>query len=67
MPESIDWPRARPPRRRRRFLLIIALLVGVVFGSRLIHCHGRAESGQRLVELTVGLRQPVIAASAAAR
>ena len=35
MPESIDWPRARPPRRRRRFLLIIALLVGVVFGCRI--------------------------------
>jgi len=34
MPESIDWPRARPPRRRRRFLLIIAVLVGVVFGCR---------------------------------
>src|SRR5262249_22647923 len=35
MPESIDWPRARPPRRRRRFLLVIAALVGVVFGCRI--------------------------------
>jgi uncharacterized membrane protein (UPF0182 family) len=33
MPESIDWPRARPPRRR--FLLILAVLVGVVFGCRI--------------------------------
>jgi len=34
MPESIDWPRAHPPRRRRRFLLILAVLFGVVFGGR---------------------------------
>jgi uncharacterized membrane protein (UPF0182 family) len=34
MPESIDWPRAHPPRRRRRFLLILAVLAGVVFGGR---------------------------------
>src|ERR1700687_4616881 len=34
MPESIDWPRAHPPRRRRRFLLILAALPFVVFGGR---------------------------------
>src|SRR5271169_4049064 len=34
MPESIDWPRTRPPRYRRRFLLILAVLAGVVFGGR---------------------------------
>ena len=34
MPESIDWPRAHPPRRRRRFLLILAALAFVVFGGR---------------------------------
>src|SRR5215472_7797517 len=35
MPESIDWPRARPPRRRRRFLLIVAVLFGVIFSCRI--------------------------------
>jgi hypothetical protein len=34
MPQSIDWPRTRPPRRRRRFVLILAVLIGVVFGGR---------------------------------
>src|ERR1700737_1638176 len=34
MPESIDWPRTRPPWRRRRFLLILAVLAGIVFGGR---------------------------------
>jgi uncharacterized protein len=34
MPESIDWPRAHPPRRRRRLVLILAVLAGVFFGSR---------------------------------
>src|SRR3984957_11204468 len=35
MPESIDWPRAHPPRRRRRFfLLILAVLAVIVFGGR---------------------------------
>src|ERR1700688_4120328 len=36
MPESIDWP-PRPaarPRRRRRLVLILAVLAGIVFGSR---------------------------------
>jgi uncharacterized membrane protein (UPF0182 family) len=33
MPESIDWPRAHPPRRRR-LLLFIAVLVAIVFGGR---------------------------------
>ncbi len=37
MPESIDWPRLRPPRRRRRFLFVLAILVfaGAIFGCRL--------------------------------
>jgi uncharacterized membrane protein (UPF0182 family) len=36
MPESIDWPRPRPPRRRRRrVFLTLAVLVGVVFGCRI--------------------------------
>jgi uncharacterized protein len=34
MPESIDWPRIRPPRGRRRFLLILVVLAGIVFGGR---------------------------------
>jgi uncharacterized membrane protein (UPF0182 family) len=37
MPESIDWPRIRPPqpRRRRRFLLILALLAAIFFGGKI--------------------------------
>src|SRR5438093_9250275 len=34
MPESIDWPRTRPPRHRRRFLLILAVLAVIFFGGR---------------------------------
>ena len=34
MPESIDWPRMRPPRSRRRFFLILAVLAAIVFGGR---------------------------------
>src|SRR6266496_5374588 len=34
MPESIDWPRTRPPRHRRRFLLILAVLGVIFFGAR---------------------------------
>ncbi len=34
MPESIDWPRMRPPRRRRRFLLILVVLAAIFFGGR---------------------------------
>jgi uncharacterized membrane protein (UPF0182 family) len=34
MPESIDWPRTRPPWSRRRFLLILAVLAGIIFGGR---------------------------------
>jgi uncharacterized membrane protein (UPF0182 family) len=34
MPESIDWPRMRPPRGRRRFFLILVVLAGIVFGGR---------------------------------
>jgi len=34
MPESIDWPRAQPPRHRRRFLLILAVLGGMLFAAR---------------------------------
>src|SRR5271155_1579836 len=34
MPESIDWPRAYPPRRRRSLLLILAVLVGIAFVGR---------------------------------
>jgi uncharacterized membrane protein (UPF0182 family) len=34
MPESIDWPRTRPPRSRRRFLLILAFLAVIFFGGR---------------------------------
>jgi hypothetical protein len=34
MPESIDWPRTRPPRSRRRFLLILAALAIIFFGAR---------------------------------
>ncbi len=36
MPESIDWPRVQPPRRRRRFLLALAVLAGIMFGSRTV-------------------------------
>src|SRR6266404_3535261 len=34
MPESIDWPRTRPPGHRRRFLLILAVLGVIFFGGR---------------------------------
>jgi uncharacterized protein len=34
MPESIDWPRTRPPRSRRRFLFILAVVAVVLFGGR---------------------------------
>ncbi|MFI5108307.1 MAG: UPF0182 family protein [Terriglobales bacterium] len=36
MPESIDWPRSRPPRRRSRLplILIIIFLAVVLFGGR---------------------------------
>ncbi len=36
MPESIDWPRSRPPRRRRRLplILILIFLAVVLFGGR---------------------------------
>src|SRR5580700_12087945 len=34
MPESIDWPRIRPPRSRRRFLLILVVLGVIFFGGR---------------------------------
>jgi uncharacterized membrane protein (UPF0182 family) len=34
MPESIDWPRIRPPRSRRRFLLVLAVLAVIFFGGR---------------------------------
>jgi uncharacterized membrane protein (UPF0182 family) len=34
MPESIDWPRTRPPRSRRRLLLILAALAVIFFGAR---------------------------------
>jgi len=35
MPESIDWPRSRPPRRRRfPLILILALLAVILFSSR---------------------------------
>ncbi|MGB7846335.1 MAG: UPF0182 family protein [Candidatus Acidiferrum sp.] len=33
MPESIDWPRTRPPLRRRLFLFI-AVLVAILLGGR---------------------------------
>jgi uncharacterized protein len=36
MPESIDWPRTRPPRHRRRFLLIIVILLGIFLGGRTV-------------------------------
>jgi hypothetical protein len=36
MPESIDWPRAHPPRSRRGFLLILAVLVGIFFAARAV-------------------------------
>jgi uncharacterized protein len=36
MPESIDWPRTRPPRHRRRFLLIIVVLLGIFLGGRTV-------------------------------
>src|ERR1700678_3778774 len=36
MPESIDWPRAYPPRRRRNFLLILAILAGLFFAARTV-------------------------------
>jgi uncharacterized membrane protein (UPF0182 family) len=34
MPESIDWPRTRPPRSRRRFLFILAVVAVILFGGR---------------------------------
>jgi uncharacterized membrane protein (UPF0182 family) len=34
MPESIDWPRMRPPGRRRRFLIILVVLAFILFASR---------------------------------
>src|ERR1700687_2828486 len=36
MPESIDWPRAHPPRRppSRRLVLILAVLAGIFLGGR---------------------------------
>ncbi len=34
MPESIDWPRTRPPRSRRRFLIILVGLAILFFGAR---------------------------------
>jgi uncharacterized membrane protein (UPF0182 family) len=34
MPESIDWPRTRPPRSRRRFLLILVVVAAILFGGR---------------------------------
>src|SRR5262249_15480966 len=34
MPESIDWPRTRPPRHRRRFLLTIVVLLGIFLGGQ---------------------------------
>jgi len=34
MPESIDWPRMRPPRRRRRVLIILVVLAFIFFASR---------------------------------
>jgi uncharacterized protein len=34
MPESIDWPRMRPPRGRRRLLIILVVVAGIVFGGR---------------------------------
>ncbi len=36
MPESIDWPRAHPPRRRRSFFLILAIFAGIFFLSRTV-------------------------------
>jgi uncharacterized protein len=34
MPESIDWPRMRPPRSRRRFLIILVVVAVILFGGR---------------------------------
>ena len=34
MPESIDWPRMRPPGRRRRVLIILVVLAFILFASR---------------------------------
>src|SRR5271154_5802385 len=34
MPESIDWPRAYPPRGRRSFLIILAVLAAILFAAR---------------------------------
>jgi len=34
MPESIDWPRTRPPQSRRGFLLILVVLAAIFFGGR---------------------------------
>jgi uncharacterized membrane protein (UPF0182 family) len=34
MPESIDWPRTRPPQSRRGFLFILVVLAAIFFGGR---------------------------------
>jgi len=34
MPESIDWPRTRPPQSRRGFLLILVVLAAIFFFGR---------------------------------
>src|SRR5271163_1720314 len=34
MPESIDWPRAYPPRGRRSFLIILVVLAAIFFAAR---------------------------------
>jgi uncharacterized membrane protein (UPF0182 family) len=34
MPESIDWPRMRPPGRRRRVLIILVVLAFILFAGR---------------------------------
>src|SRR5580704_12292578 len=34
MPESIDWPRMRPPGRRRRVLIILVVLAFIFFAGR---------------------------------
>src|SRR5579863_3583791 len=36
MPESIDWPRTRPPQSRRRFFLILGVLAVIFFGGRAV-------------------------------
>ncbi len=34
MPESVDWPRRRPPQRRIRFLVFLVVLAAIIFGGR---------------------------------